>query len=198
MRLPRFFKPLLSALMIGGIAVSMSSCGYNEIVTKQEAVSGAWSQVQNVYQRRSDLIPNLVNTVKGAANFEQKTLTDVMEARASATKITLKADDLTPEKVAQYQQAQQGLSSALARLMVVSENYPNLKANQNFLDLQSQLEGTENRITVERMKFNQAVQDYNTYIQKFPTNLTAKMFDFSKKGYFEADPAAQKAPAVQF
>jgi LemA protein len=176
----------------------MSSCGYNDIVTKEEAVSGSWSQVQNVYQRRADLIPNLVSTVKGAANFEKETLQAVMEARASATKVTLKADELTPEKVAQYQQAQQGLSSALARLMVVSENYPDLKANQNFRDLQSQLEGTENRITVERKKFNDAVQDYNTYIKKFPTNLTAKMFSFEKKGYFEADQAAQKAPSVQF
>jgi len=198
MKLPNFFKPLFSGIMVLGIALSMSSCGYNEIVTKQEAVAGAWSQVQNVYQRRSDLIPNLVATVKGAANFEQKTLTDVIEARANATKVTIKADDLTPEKVAQYQQAQQGLSSALARLMVVSESYPTLKANQNFLDLQSQIEGTENRITVERMKFNDSVKDYNTYIQKFPTNMTAKWFDFTKKGYFEADPAAQKAPAVQF
>lgn len=179
-------------------ALSFSSCGYNEIVSKQEAVAGSWSQVQNVYQRRADLIPNLVNTVKGAAQFEQKTLTDVMEARAKATQITLKADDLSPEKVAQYQQAQQGLSSALGRLLAVSENYPNLKANQNFLELQSQLEGTENRITVERMKFNQTVQDYNTYIQKFPTNLTAKMFGFEKKGYFEAEVSAQKAPSVQF
>jgi LemA protein len=136
--------------------------------------------------------------VKGAADFEKSTLTAVMEARAKATQVTLKADELTPEKVKQYQQAQQGLSSALSRLMVVSENYPNLKANQNFLDLQSQLEGTENRITVERMKFNESVQDYNTYIQKFPTNLTAKMFSFEKKGYFEAEASAQKAPQVQF
>lgn len=177
---------------------ALSSCGYNDIVEKQERVSGSWAQVQNVYQRRADLIPNLVNTVKGAADFEKSTLTAVMEARAKATQVTLKADELTPEKVKQYQQAQQGLSSALARLMVVSENYPNLKANQNFLDLQSQLEGTENRITVERMKFNESVQDYNTYIQKFPTNLTAKMFSFEKKGYFEAEASAQKAPQVQF
>jgi LemA protein len=177
---------------------ALSSCGYNDIVEKQEKVSGSWAQVQNVYQRRADLIPNLVNTVKGAADFEKSTLTAVMEARAKATQVTLKADELTPEKVKQYQQAQQGLSSALARLMVVSENYPNLKANQNFLDLQSQLEGTENRITVERMKFNESVQDYNTYIQKFPTNLTAKMFSFEKKGYFEAEASAQKAPQVQF
>jgi LemA protein len=198
MTLSKFFNRAFTLLIIVGLAASMSSCGYNDIVSKQEAVTGAWSQVQNVYQRRSDLIPNLVNTVKGAANFEQKTLTDVMEARAKATQVTIKADDLSPEKIAQFQQAQQGLSSALGRLMVVSENYPNLKANQNFLELQSQLEGTENRITVERMKFNEAVQDYNTYIQKFPTNLTAKMFDFSKKGYFEADQSAQKAPTVTF
>lgn len=193
-KIHQFFQIFL----ILGFAVSMSSCGYNEMVAKQEAVNGAWSQVQNVYQRRADLIPNLVNTVKGAANFEQKTLTDVMEARAKATQITIKADDLTPEKVAQYQQAQQGLSSALGRLLAVSENYPQLKANQNFLELQSQLEGTENRITVERMKFNDAVQDYNTYIQKFPTNFIAKWFDFQKKGYFEAEGGAEKAPAVQF
>jgi len=187
----RILLPMLALL-------ALSSCGYNDIVEKQEKVTGSWAQVQNVYQRRADLIPNLVNTVKGAANFEQKTLTDVIEARAKATQVTIKADDLTPEKVAKYQQAQQGLSSALSRLMVVSENYPNLKANQNFLDLQSQLEGTENRITVERMKFNESVQDYNTYIQKFPTNLTAKMFNFDKKGYFEAEASAQKAPPVQF
>jgi len=187
----RILLPMLALL-------ALSSCGYNDIVEKQEKVTGSWAQVQNVYQRRADLIPNLVNTVKGAANFEQKTLTDVMEARAKATQVTIKADDLTPEKVAKYQQAQQGLSSALSRLMVVSENYPNLKANQNFLDLQSQLEGTENRITVERMKFNESVQDYNTYIQKFPTTLTAKMFNFDKKGYFEAEASAQKAPPVQF
>lgn len=187
----RFFIPVLAV-------VALSSCGYNDIIEKQEKVSGAWAQVQNVYQRRSDLVPNLVATVKGAADFEKQTLTEVMEARAKATQVTLKADELTPEKVKQFQQAQQGLSSALARLMVVSENYPNLKANQNFLDLQSQLEGTENRITVERMKFNEAVQDYNTYIQKFPTNLTAKMFTFEKKGYFEADASAQKAPKVEF
>jgi LemA protein len=195
---PKFFRTVLQLFLVAIVAFSISSCGYNDIVTKEEAVSGSWSQVQNVYQRRADLIPNLVTTVKGAANFEKETLQAVMEARASATKVTLKADELTPEKVAQYQQAQQGLSSALARLMVVSENYPDLKANQNFRDLQSQLEGTENRITVERKKFNDAVQDYNTYIKKFPTNLTAKMFSFEKKGYFEADQAAQKAPSVQF
>ena len=141
-------RKIHNLLLIFIIGASLTSCGYNDIVTKQEAVTGAWSQVQNVYQRRADLIPNLVNTVKGAANFEQKTLTDVMEARAKATQITLKADELTPEKVAQYQQAQQGLSSALSRLMVVSENYPILKANQNFLELQNQLEGTDRKSVV--------------------------------------------------
>jgi LemA protein len=198
MNFSSFFRTASFAVGFLAISIGFSSCGYNDIVTKQEAVTASWSQVQNVYQRRSDLIPNLVNTVKGAANFEQKTLTDVMEARAKATQVTVKAEDLTPEKVAQFQQAQQGLSSALARLMVVSENYPNLKANQNFLELQAELSGTENRITVERMKFNETVQDYNTYIQKFPTNLTAKMFSFEKKGYFEAEAAAQKAPTVSF
>lgn len=176
----------------------MSSCGYNDIVTKQEAVSGSWAQVQNAYQRRADLIPNLVETVKGAANFEKGTLEAVMAARASATQVKLNVDQLTPEKVAQFQQAQQGLSSALTRLMAVSENYPDLKTNQNFLSLQNDIAGTENRIAVERMKFNETVQDYNTYIQKFPTNLTAKMFDFEKKGYFEADKGAEKAPQVKF
>lgn len=179
-------------------AVALSSCGYNDMVSKDEAVKSAWSQVENVYQRRSDLIPNLVNTVKGAANFEKSTLTAVMEARAKATSITLKADELTPEKIAQYQSAQAGLSSALGRLMAVSENYPELKANQNFLELQSQLEGTENRITVERMKFNNTTQDYNTFIRKFPYNLTASMFKFESKGYFQAEASAKTAPEVKF
>jgi LemA protein len=198
MKVPNFINQLFSGILVAGIALSMSSCGYNDIVTKKEAVDGAWSQVENVYQRRSDLIPNLVATVKGAANFEQKTLTDVMVARASASKVTINANDLSPEKVAQYQQAQQGVSSALSRLMVVSEQYPNLKANQNFLDLQSQIEGTENRIATERRKFNEVVQDYNTYIQKFPTNLTASMFKFEKKGYFKAEGGADKAPKIEF
>jgi LemA protein len=198
MNIPSVFRKITAAAGLFAISFGFSSCGYNSIVSKQEAVAASWSQVQNVYQRRSDLIPNLVNTVKGAANFEQKTLTDVMEARAKATQVTIKADDLSPEKIAQFQQAQMGLSSALGRLMAVSENYPNLKANQNFLELQAELSGTENRITVERMKFNEAVQDYNTYIQKFPTNLTAKMFSFEKKGYFEAEAGAEKPPTVNF
>lgn len=198
MKSNKIFRFILQIFLPLAMATGFSSCGYNEMVARREAVSGAWSQVQNVYQRRADLIPNLVETVKGAANFEQQTLTAVMEARAKATQITLKADDLSPEKVAQYQQAQAGLSSALGRLLAVSENYPQLKANQNFLELQSQLEGTENRIAVERRNFNQAVQDYNTYIQKFPNNFTAKWFDFEKKGYFEAEAGAEKAPSVKF
>lgn len=198
MNVPKFFRSLLGLFLLVGLASSMSSCGYNDIVTKQEAVSGSWAQVQNAYQRRADLIPNLVETVKGAANFEKGTLEAVMAARASATQVKLNVDQLTPEKVAQFQQAQQGLSSALTRLMAVSENYPDLKTNQNFLSLQNDIAGTENRIAVERMKFNETVQDYNTYIQKFPTNLTAKMFDFEKKGYFEADKGAEKAPQVKF
>lgn len=177
---------------------SLSSCGYNSMVTKQEAIQGQWAQVENVYQRRADLIPNLVNTVKGYADFEQETLTEVIEARSKATSINLNADDLTPEKIAQFEQAQAGLSSALSRLMVVVEKYPDLKANQSFLGLQSQLEGTENRITVERKRFNEAVLDYNTYIRKFPQNLMAGMFSFEQKGYFEASEGADEVPQVQF
>ena len=180
------------------IIAQLSSCGYNEMVSREEAISGQWAQVENVYQRRADLIPNLVNTVKGYADFEQETLTQVIEARAKATSTNISADNLSPESLAQFQQAQNGLGSALSRLMVVVERYPDLKANQNFRDLQAQLEGTENRIAVERKKFNDAVQGYNTYIRKFPQNLVAGWFDFEKKGYFEADEGASKAPEVKF
>jgi LemA protein len=176
----------------------LSSCQYNSMVEKREAVSSQWAQVENVYQRRADLIPNLVNTVKGAANFEQTTLEKVMQARASATQVKIDANNLSPESIAKFQSAQDGLSSALGKLMMVTENYPELKANQNFLELQSQLEGTENRITVERMKFNETVQDYNSYIQKFPNNMISGMFDFEKKGYFTAAPGSEKAPEVKF
>lgn len=175
-----------------------ASCGYNSMVEKSETVDASWAQVQNVYQRRADLIPNLVATVKGYAAHESETLQGVIEARAKATSITVNADQLTPEKLAEFQKAQQGLSGALGKLMMITENYPDLKANQGFLDLQAQLEGTENRITVERMKFNDATRDYNTYIQKFPKNLIAKMFDFVKKPYFEAEEGAKTAPKVQF
>ncbi|MDP4186060.1 MAG: LemA family protein [Bacteroidota bacterium] len=171
---------------------------YNGMVEREENVRSQWSQVENVYQRRSDLIPNLVNTVKGYAKHEQTTLTAVIDARAKATSININPDKLDASSLKKYQQAQGELSSALGRLMVVSEQYPDLKANQNFLDLQAQLEGTENRITTERMRFNQMTQDYNKYIRKFPQNMFAGMFGFSQKVYFEAEKGAEKAPEVKF
>ncbi|TAH25253.1 MAG: LemA family protein [Cytophagales bacterium] len=178
--------------------IFLSSCGYNGGIERDEKVSAAWGQVQNVYQRRADLIPNLVSTVKGFATQEKEVLVGVIEARAKATSINIDASKLTPENVKQYQVAQEGLSGALSRLMMVTENYPQLKSNQNFLELQSQLEGTENRIAVERRNFNDAVKDYNTWGRKFPNNLFSGMWDFTKKGYFEADASAQKAPTVKF
>ncbi|MBA9079823.1 MULTISPECIES: LemA family protein [Rufibacter] len=180
------------------VLASQTSCGYNTMVELDEQVSGQWGQVQNAYQRRADLVPNLVNTVKGAANFEKETLTQVMEARAQATSVNLNADQLTPENIQKFQAAQGQLSGSLSRLLATVEAYPDLKANQNFLELQAQLEGTENRISVERNKFNTVVQEYNTYIRSFPRNIYAGWFDFEKKGYFEADAGAQKAPTVQF
>jgi len=168
------------------------------MVEKGESVSGQWAQVENVYQRRADLIPNLVATVKGYAEFEKSTLTEVIEARAKATSINVKADDLNPETIAKFQKAQSQLSGALSRLLVTVERYPDLKANQNFLELQSQLEGTENRIAVERKKFNEVTKDYNTYIKQFPRVIYAGWFDFEKKGYFEADAGADEAPKVEF
>ena len=180
------------------ILASQSSCGYNTMVQKDETVESQWANVQNAYQRRADLVPNLVNTVKGAADFERGTLTDVIEARAKATSVNISPDNLTPENIQRFQQAQGELSGALSRLLVSVERYPELKANQNFLELQAQLEGTENRISVERRKFNEALQDYNSYIRSFPRNLVAGMFDFEKKGYFEAEASAQQAPTVEF
>lgn len=178
--------------------LSFSSCGYNSMVKLDEQVQAQWAQVQNVYQRRADLIPNLVNTVKGAANFEKETLTQVVEARAKATSINVDPDKLTPENIQKFQNAQGELSQALGRLLMVTENYPELKANQNFLELQAQLEGTENRITVERQRFNEVTQEYNSKIRSFPNNLTASLFGFEKKGYFQAEAGSQKAPQVQF
>ncbi|QHT67207.1 LemA family protein [Rhodocytophaga rosea] len=181
------------------LLISFSGCGYNGMVSREENVSGKWAQVQNAYQRRADLIPNLVNTVKGAANFERETLTEVINARAKATSININsADSLTPERIQQFQQAQDALSSSLSRLLVTVERYPDLKSNQNFLELQAQLEGTENRISVERKNFNDAVQEYNTHIRSFPNNLTAGMFGFERKGFFEAQAGADKAPTVEF
>lgn len=171
---------------------------YNGMVTKEEAVAGQWSQVENVYQRRADLIPNLVNTVKGYASHERETLEGVVNARAKATSTTIDASKLNAESMKQFSAAQDGLSSALSKLMVVVERYPDLKANQNFLELQAQLEGTENRITVERQKFNETAKDYNTFIRKFPKNIWAGMFGFEKKDYFEAAAGSEKAPEVQF
>lgn len=186
---------LLGILLIGGCM----TCNLQKtLVSTDENVKSKWGEVQNQYQRRADLIPNLVNTVKGAAQFEQKTLTDVINARAKATSIQVNPDQLTPEKIREFQQAQGELSAALGRLMVVSEAYPELKANQNFLALQDQLEGTENRITVARKNYNEAVQQYNVQVRTFPNNIFAGMLGFQQKGMFEADAAAQKAPQVQF
>ncbi|WP_026463602.1 LemA family protein [Adhaeribacter aquaticus] len=180
------------------VLLSQTSCGYNEMVAKDENVSAKWAQVQNAYQRRADLVPNLVNTVKGAANFEKTTLTEVIEARSRATSIQLSPENLTPENIAKFQAAQSQLSGSLSRLLATVESYPQLRANQNFLELQAQLEGTENRISVERMNYNGAVQDYNTYIRSFPRNIFAGWFGFQRKTPFEADPNAQRAPSVQF
>jgi len=168
------------------------------MVEKQEAVSSQWGQVQTAYQRRADLIPNLVNTVKGYASHEQETLTAVTEARARATQVTVNPEDLTEENIQRFQEAQGQLSTAIGRLLMVQEQYPDLKANQNFMALQDELAGTENRISVERNKFNTVVQDYNGYIRKFPQVIYAGWFGFEKKGYFEADPGSQTAPQVQF
>ncbi|MCF8229981.1 MAG: LemA family protein [Bacteroidales bacterium] len=171
---------------------------YNSLVNKEEWINESWAQVENVYQRRADLIPNLVNTVKGYAEHERQTLTDVIEARAKATSVNIDPANLNASTIQQFQQAQSGLSQALSKLMVVVERYPELKANQNFLELQAQLEGTENRIAVERQKFNQAVRDYNAYIRIFPKNIWAKLFGFERKAYFEAQEGAETAPEVQF
>lgn len=194
-------KSLIILLVVAGaiLLIIMSLSGrYNRLVTLEESVTASWSQVENVYQRRADLIPNLVNTVKGYADFEQSTLTQVIEARAKATSVTIDPTNLNEASMQQFQQAQEGLGSALSRLMVVVERYPDLKANQNFMDLQAQLEGTENRITVERRAFNETAQAYNTHVRSFPTNIIASMFGFDKKAYFQADSGAQTAPEVQF
>ena len=168
------------------------------MVTMDEGVKTAWSQVENVYQRRADLIPNLVATVKGYAEHESATLEGVVEARSKATGVNVDPENLTPEKLAEFQQAQGELSAALGRLLVIQENYPDLKANANFMALQQQLEGSENRIAVERRKFNDAARAYNTAIRKFPSNIIAGMFGFGSKPYFEADESASQAPKVEF
>ncbi len=191
-------KKIIQFIAVAFFAITFSSCGYNSMVEKSETVDKSWAQVQNVYQRRADLIPNLVNTVKGAADFEKSTLTEVIEARSKATSMNIDASQLDEASMAKFQAAQGQLSGALSRLLVSVERYPELKANQNFLELQAQLEGAENRITVERKKFNDATGNYNTYIKQFPRVIYAGWFDFEKKPYFEADAGAEKAPEVQF
>ncbi len=191
----RRFLIVIIAIASGFI---FSSCGYNKMVDMDEQVTSSWAQVENVYQRRADLIPNLVNTVKGYATHEKETLEGVIEARSKATAINIDPSKMTPETMKQFNQAQDGLSSALSKLMVVVERYPELKANQNFLDLQAQLEGTENRIAVERRKFNETTKNYNAYIRKFPRVIYAGWFGFEKKPYFEAQQGAEKAPEVKF
>ena len=171
---------------------------YNKLVSADEIAQSMWSQVENVYQRRADLIPNLVATVKGYAAHESETLESVVAARAKATQVTVDPSNLTAESVAKFNEAQGELSTALGRLLLIQENYPDLKANENFRDLQAQLEGTENRIATERMKFNQAVKDFNTSIRRFPANIIASAFGFEKKGYFEAQAGAETAPKVEF
>ena len=191
-------KKLFSAILVVVAAMSLSSCSYNSMVKADENIKGKWGEVQTQYQRRSDLIPNLVSTVKGEANFEKGTLTEVTEARAKATSVQVDASKLTPESIQKYQEAQGQLSTALGRLLSVTENYPTLRANDAFRGLQAQLEGTENRISVARRDFNGAVQEYNSKIRSFPANITAKMFGFSEKGYFQAEAGSDKAPKVQF
>ena len=194
-------KTWITIAIIAVIALFLYSSvkgSYNGMVMKSESVDGQWANVENVYQRRADLIPNLVNTVKGYAAHEQETFTAVVEARAKATGININADQLTQENMQQFQNAQAQLGSALSKLLVVVEKYPDLKANQNFLDLQVQLESTENRIATERRKFNEVARDYNTFIKIFPKSIWAGIFNFEKKPYYEAAEGSDQAPAVEF
>lgn len=187
---------LVGLIVLIGFLASIST--YNKMVQYDETVTESWSQVENVYQRRADLIPNLVNTVKGYADFEQETLIQVVEARAKATSVNISPENLNAESMAQFQQAQDGLGSALSRLLLVIERYPDLKANQNFLELQAQLEGTENRIATERRRFNETTRTYNVYIRKFPARFFANIYGFEEKPYFEAREGAEQAPEVKF
>ena len=194
-------KGCIGLIVLGVIALALFGWvknSYNGLVQDQESVETAWAQVENVYQRRADLIPNLVETVKGYAKHEQETLEGVIEARANATKVTIDPTNMTAEDLKKYQEAQGDVTNALSRLIAVSESYPDLKANQNFLELQNQLEGTENRITVERNKFNEVAREYNTKRRTFPTNIIAGIFNFGEKPYFQAQEGADKAPKVDF
>ena len=194
----KIIKRIIMAVVILTATTSLTSCNYNSLVEQEQQVNQAWAQVENQYQRRADLIPNLVNTVKGYTTHEEETLTKVVEARAKATSITLNADNLDEETLAKYQQAQGELSGALKSLLAVTEAYPDLKANENFLNLQAQLEGTENRIATERKRYTEAVAEFNTSIKKFPTNIYAGWFGFEEKPQFKAEAGAQKAPEVKF
>lgn len=192
------FLPLFIVIFCVALIVGWYVGVYNKLVKADETVSSAWAQVENVYQRRADLIPNLVKSVQGAADFEKGTLEAVINARAAATSVQIDPTNLTEENLAAFEAAQNNLSSSLSRLMVVVEKYPELKANQNFLELQSQLEGTENRIAVERKNFNAVVQEYNTQIRRFPANIVAGISNFDKKAYFKAAAGADQAPDVEF
>ncbi len=194
-------KSTITLFVLGAIVILLAAwvtVQYNGMVANDEAVTTAWADVESQYQRRSDLIPNLVNTVKGYATHERETLEGVIEARAKATQVTVSADGLTPEKFAEFQKAQGELSAALGRLMRITENYPQLRANENFSELQAQLEGTENRINESRIRYNVAVQEYNLSIRRFPGNIFANLFGFSKREKFEAETGAEKAPKVEF
>lgn len=194
----KLFRKIAMAITVLAATSGLTSCNYNSLVEKQQGVEEAWAQVENQYQRRADLIPNLVNTVKGYSTHEEETLMKVVEARAKATSITLDAKDLTEENLARYQQAQNELSGALKSLLAVTEAYPDLKANENFLNLQAQLEGTENRIATERKRYTESVREYNTAIKKFPTTIYAGWFGFDEKPQFKAEAGAEKAPEVKF
>ena len=187
---------VIGAILLGGFIWVKNV--YNQMVVSDEYVQATWAQVENVYQRRADLIPNLVSTVKGYAAHESETLESVVSARSKATQVTVDPENLTPEALSQFNAAQGELTTALGRLLLIQENYPDLKANQNFLELQAQLEGTENRIATERMKFNEAAKAFNTGIRRFPDNIIASMFGFEKKAYFEAQAGAETAPKVEF
>lgn len=196
-----FIKKHLGWVIAGAVIVVIvlwAISGYNGMVSMDEKVENQWSNVETQYQRRADLIPNLVNTVKGYATHEQQTLQNVVKARSEATQVKVDPTNLTAEKMAEYQKAQGNISTAIGRLLMVAENYPDLKANENFKELQSQLEGTENRITVARKDFNDSAKEYNTAIRRFPKNILASIFGFEKKAYFEAESGAEKAPEVKF
>lgn len=197
-KMKRTINKVIAALALILASMSLSSCNYNSLVEDQQNVDQTWAEVENQYQRRADLIPNLVNTVKGYSNHEEETLVKVTEARAKATSVTINADDLNEENLARFQQAQGELSSALKSLLAVTEAYPDLKANENFMNLQTQLEGTENRITIARRNYTEAVRNYNTAIKKFPTNIYAGWFGFTAKPQFKAEAGAEKAPEVKF